>query len=529
MEKELKRYNGSQTVADALGVCALAVALICAALLCITALSATSRVDPLRYEAQHIQSVQDNLLFNIALTLGACVAIRLVFLLPIGRRMARGVTCVLLLLTAAAGIVWVAQTKAVPMSDAGILYRSAVNMIRGDTAALFHPTSYEHYYFVRFPFQFGFLSYMELMVRLFGEGGALPAVQMLNVLMLVSAYGAIVLTADRLFSDSKVTLLTALFLMACCQPLLACTWMYGLIPAFCGSAWAILFAVRYMQDGKWTSLCMTAALCAIAVYMKPNAWIPVAAIGIVLVLRAIRIRRWQCALAAALIAAACMPLPKIAQASYEARIGTSFGKGYPMSSWMAMGMQESAMASGWYNGYSLELCQTYGDDTDACHERAKADIAHSVAVFAEDPAYARYFYEDKFASQWNEPTFMSVWVSMVCEPYGERGAIAEAMYDFYGLGGRFAWLMNLYLQLLYVGFLFSVLILLRRRTQEQLIYPLVIVGGMLFHILFEANAKYTLSYIALFCPLAAYGILMLGKRAAGGAHPQHTASEGDGQ
>lgn len=514
MEKELKRYNGSQTVADVLGVCALAAALLCAALLCYTALTATSRIDPLRYEAQHIQSVQDNLLFNIVLTLGACAVIRIAFLLPMGRRMARGATCAMLLLTAVIGIIWVMQAKAVPMSDAGILYQSAVNIIRGDTAALIDPTAYEHFYFVRFPFQFGFLSYMECMVRLFGEAGALIAVQIANVLMLVSAYLAIVLTTQRLFTDYKVTLLTALLLTACCQPLLACTWMYGVIPAFCGAAWGILFAVKYMQCGKRSSLCMVAALCAVAVYMKPNAWIPVAAIGIALVLRAVRARRWQYALAAVLIVAVCIPLPKVAQARYEARIGTSFGKGYPMSSWMAMGMQESSMASGWYNGYSGEMYQTYGDDTQACHARAMADIADRAAVFAAEPAYARYFYEDKLSSQWNEPTFMSVWVSMVCKPYGARGAVAEAMYDFDGLGGRFAWLMNLYLQLLYVGFLFAIVRLLHRRTQEQLIYPLVIVGGILFHILFEANAKYALSYIALFCPLAAYGILTLFRRRA---------------
>ena len=52
--------------------------------------------------------------------------------------------------------------------------------------------------------------------------------------------------------------------------------------------------------------------------------------------------------------------------------------------------------------------------------------------------------------------------------------------------------------------------MLRRRSTEQLILPVAIVGGILFHLLFEANAKYALSYLPLFLPYAAYGILTFG-------------------
>ena len=54
------------------------------------------------------------------------------------------------------------------------------------------------------------------------------------------------------------------------------------------------------------------------------------------------------------------------------------------------------------------------------------------------------------------------------------------------------------------------MILLRKRSAEQLILPVAIVGGVLFHLLFEANSKYALSYLPLLLPYAAYGILDFG-------------------
>jgi hypothetical protein len=203
-------------------------------------------------------------------------------------------------------------------------------------------------------------------------------------------------------------------------------------------------------------------------------------------------------------------MPKIVQSAYESRIGTSVGEGYPMSSWMAMGMQESWMACGWYNGYSQEMYHTYGTDIDAIKQRNVEDISERLDVFTEDPAYAYWFYQDKFSSQWNESTFESIWVSVVCEPVGERGVLYTSMYDGRWPGVIYEKAMNYVLQFIYAGFLLSVFILLKKRKTEQLVFPIIILGGILFHLLFEANVKYTLSYLPLFAPLAAYGILTFG-------------------
>jgi len=488
----------------------MALVLLAALALCTVSLTTTNYIDPLNYSAQHILSQRDSLWFNLAVTFAAIVLLRLVWYVRVPDRFVRWASAVCLMLLAAAGAAWVVLAKAVPMSDQGVLYESACAIVNGDFSALQDTGSYEFFYFVRFPFQFGFLSYLELLVRVFGERGTLIVGPVLNVLMLISGYAAILLTTRRLFGDNRVTLLTLLFLCACVQPLLACSLLYGLIPALACSMWGILFAVRFLQTGRKREILWAALLCALAVYMKPNAWIFAAAIAATLVLHAIRARGWTPVLAAAAVLLACVPLPKLAQASYESRIGVSFGAGYPMASWMAMGMQESWMACGWYNGYSKEMYYTYGMDVDACRERNIEDIEASLKLFRSDPAYTYWFYQEKFASQWNEPTFESVWASCVCESYGERPKIVTSMSDGRWPGVLYEKATNYSVQLLYTGFLLSACVLLRRRKTEQLIYPIAILGGILFHLLFEANAKYALSYAPLFCPLAAYGILLFG-------------------
>lgn len=510
LEREIDRNSGNVRAAGALELLALIAALVCALALVYTSLTTTNYIDPTLYEGQHILAKTDPFLLNLAITLVAIALLRVLRITRLPDWFVKSASVVCLLALALIGIAWSLLMKAIPISDQEVLFTSAANLVRGDLSALRDTAGYEYFYFVRFPYQLGFLSCLEALVRVFGEQGTLIAAPIFNVLLLISGYGALLLTTQKLFGDNRVTFLTLLLLCVCIQPVLACTWIYGLIPALAFTLWGVYFAVRFLQTSRYWNLLPAALFCALAVYMKPNAWIGAVAVAIALLLHALKTRGWKTVVAAALLLALCCPLPKIAQAAYEERIGVSFGKGYPMSSWMAMGMRESWMAAGWYNEYSKEMYHTYGTDLAAITERNKEDIANSLAGFRDDPEAAYAFYQEKFASQWNEPTLESIWISVVCESYADRGKLAQSLYDGRWPGAVLEKAMDYALQLVYVGFALSLLILLRKRGVEQMILPVAIVGGILFHLLFEANAKYALSYLPLFLPGAAYGILTFG-------------------
>ena len=515
--RDIDPNRGAPRFASFLERAALLAILLVALMLLYTSLISTNYIDPAQYSGQHILAKQDNLVLNLAVTAVVIALFRVLRVARLPRRFVIGAGILLLGALACAGIAWSLLMRATPISDQQVLFSSALSLVKDDFVALQDAASYEHFYFVRFPFQFGFLSILEGMVRILGERGTLVVVPILNVLLLISGYVALLLTTERIFGDLRVTFLTLVLLCLCPQPVFACAWLYGLIPALALTLWSVYFAVRFMQSYKSWAALAAAGCSALAVFCKPNAWIGAVAIVIVYVLHALKTRGWKPLVAAVVLVALCVPLPKLAQASYEKRIGTEFGDGYPMSAWMAMGMQDSWMAAGWYNEYSKEMYQTYGTDLEAITERNKKDIEKSKKEFAEDPRAAGEFYQEKFASQWNEPTLESLWIAIVTSPYGdaERGELVRSLYDGRWPGVALEEEMNYMLQVVYAGFALGVIVLIRKRESMQLIFPIAIIGGVLFHLLYEANAKYALTYLPMFLPIAAYGMLTFGVNAKG--------------
>ena len=480
--RDIDPTRGAPRFASFLERVALLVILLVALMLLYTSLISTNYIDPAQYSGQHILAKQDHLVTNLAVTAVVIALFRVLRVARLPRRFVIVAGILLLGALACVGIVWSLLMRATPISDQGILLNSAVTMWTGDRSILRDPSSYEHFYFVRFPFQLGFLSIMEGMVRIFGEMQTMILLPIFNVFLLISGYVALLLTTERIFGDLRVTFLTLVLLCLCPQPVFACVWLYGLIPALALTLWSVYFAVRFMQSYQgWTALA-TAGCSALAVFLQAECCGSArVAIIIVYVLHALKTRGWKPLVAAVVLVALCVPLPKLAQASYEKRIGTEFGAGYPMSAWMAMGMQDSWMAAGWYNEYSKEMYQTYGTDLDAISKRNKKDIEKSIEAFAKDPRAAGEFYQEKFASQWNEPTLESLWIAIVTNPYGdaERGELVRSLYDGRWPGVALEEEMNFMLQVVYAGFALGVIVLIRKRESVQLIFPIAIIGGVL--------------------------------------------------
>lgn len=500
--------------ADTLSVMALCLTALFAALLVYESFFYTAAIDPQSYKSQHMIRYEENELTNLIAFLMLFVLLRALNRVRVSRSFVRALTAVLFTLAAAFAVAWTLSAKAIPDSDQGILIESAQRIVAGDTAVFGDPTSYLYLYFVRYPFQFGFLGYTGLLLRAFGYEWLLVAGPILNVGWLIFAYIAVAKTTDLLFADHNVTCLAVLLLAACTQLLFACTFYYGTLPCMALSMWMAYFTTSFLVRGRRRDIPLACLAAACAVTMKSNAWIYIAAAGIVLALRAIRSGRLLPVFMAALLAVSAIPGPIGMQKHYESRHGVVYGDGYPLSAWMSMSMQESSMACGWYSTYMVDLVEKHGMDADAAGAEARAHIGAHLQKFAADPAYAHRFFEEKFWSQWTEPSYMSIWASKSCLHYGEIGALAETVYRD-EVDEAVIFVQNQYIQVLFAGFLLYALTLLRRRRDEWMLYPITMLGALLFHLLFEANAKYVLAYLPMFAPMAAYGLLSAGNGVGG--------------
>ena len=125
----------------------------------------------------------------------------------------------------------------------------------------------------------------------------------------------------------------------------------------------------------------------------------------------------------------------------------------------------------------------------------------------QNPGEALRFFRQKLYSQWNETTYESLWINQVQLSFSEKGRIYDLVC---GRGGRFtANLMNQVAQLVFLGALMGLPGLLWRRRIRQCLLPLIVLGGLLYHLLFEAKSQYALPYFVLLVPLAAWGLSRL--------------------
>lgn len=492
-----------------------AVAVACSALLLFAAsLFYTAQIRQEQYfGVLRVDLVPVSALVSIAAFAVLFLLIRLVGRLRITRGINRAVSAAALALVALFGLAWAFSLRAEPTHDAGMVY-DALKFLRlgePESVSFTDPANVYRAYFVSYPFQFGFFAYLDAIFAVVGHAHFLGALRGASVVLLVLTYLGLIRITRTLFEDERVVLVATLLLCACVPLTLYCAAAYSLIPSLFACVWGVYFTIRYLSNKKWGNLAPAALFFAVAVLLKPNAWIAVAAAGIALLLDALRNRAWKPVVAVVCIVALALPLPPLAQRYYESETGAAYGKGYPLSSWVAMSMLQTDNTKGWYcNAYVEAVTKACGEDMDAVKAYSDRVLSERFAYFSAHPAEAADWYREKFATQWLEPTFQSVWSVNGGMPDLPRAknALAETLLGVpfaNGLGAS----MRFELTLLYGGFLLGAGLLLRRRSEAQMILPLIVLGGVLYHLIFEAQSRYALSYLPLMAPIAAYGLVCL--------------------
>ena len=192
--------------------------------------------------------------------------------------------------------------------------------------------------------------------------------------------------------------------------------------------------------------------------------------------------------------------------------------GTPRTAHIAMGLQESSnRSSGWYNGYNSEVFENNGYDHDAANAAAIVNIKMSLGKFKSQPSYAVGFFLKKIVSQWCEPTYDSLSVMMGRATDNEKvpGWLLLATEDGFG-NKALTQYMNLFQTLIYFGcFAYFVMNFKRKdvHTFDVTFPAIAVIGGFLFHIMWEANSQYILVYVVLMIGYAVRGYDMAGERA----------------
>ena len=101
----------------------------------------------------------------------------------------------------------------------------------------------------------------------------------------------------------------------------------------------------------------------------------------------------------------------------------------------------------------------------------------------------------------------SLWINEVHLSYSEKNGIYRIFCD--SGHRRTLGYMNHYQQLIYLGALLGAVLLWKKRRLPNCTLALIVLGGLLYHLLFEAKSQYALPYFMLLLPMAGAGLTAL--------------------
>jgi hypothetical protein len=251
---------------------------------------------------------------------------------------------------------------------------------------------------------------------------------------------------------------------------------------------------------------IASVLLGLSVMVKNNNLIVLVAISIILLIKFLDTRKVYDIISIGLCVVLSINVLNIAIGYYEDRADVNFGGGVPKLLYLDMGLHESEICYGWYDPtYTLVVYANSGLDSKVATEEGLEQIKERLDYFRENPKYANEFFNGKILSQWNEPSYASVWVN---EARKTNGQPAQYVTDIYTgtLGNYLYEYMNQYQQLLFIMSCVAFVSIAKKKDVTYYILPLIVLGGFLFHMLFEAKSQYVITYVTLLIPMCAYGL-----------------------
>lgn len=511
MENTLLHQNKLTKICSNIAVCLVGVIF---AILTLASILQTCRIDQVNPYSEIINFDNDFVPLNLALiilsALGALYLIRKK--VRVYRIDTKFIVGIMLVISTVLSLTWINLVQSIASGDAMILLNTARDAASGNYSSFY--SSYDYYgnysYYLYYPFQLGYVFFAEILYRIFGTGSSDLLLQIPNVIALDFIYAGLVALTGRLFNKT-VTNMTAIALIACLQPIFMTTFTYGILIGLAFSLWSVYFTVRYIKENKLAYAGVAVLLMALSVVLKYNNMIMMTAVCIALILHVIDTRRFLALGAAALMVVCSVGAQKAVIHSYEVRSGTELNTQVSQTLYAYMGISESPMAPGWYNGISMMTLRDAGMDVDAADQVAKAGI-QSRLDYLNDNGELLDFYKRKLLSQLNEPAFESIWLSQVRShniPEGETlSGIVTSVYSG-GLAKLLDIWFNYYDMMIYIGFTAGMVWLIKRKAAQPatVILPVAVLGGILYHMIFEGKSQYLLPYFILLIPYAMYGLL----------------------
>ncbi len=483
--------------------------------------------------SQQVQTAADNPFIQTA-GVGILLGLTLLCCHLFGKRPVVGKKVLLILVfgwIALLGGLLILFGRTAPAADAWSVYSAAESLAIGDTSVI-HPTdSYLSYY----PQQVGLMAFFEILIRLWKllptDLHAYHFIKCLYVVLTCIIVYYQYASVHLLWEDDRADCIYLILAGTNLPLIMYSSFVYGETPSFAALSAGLYYLLKLLKSNDRSVREDIAAessrrsplygllsliLLTLAVMLRKNSLVIIIAVVLVAALEALKNRRPRLLVFAALCAACSLTILPATQKFYEMRSGSTLRSGVPAMSYFAMGMQESSRGNGWYNGFNFNTYQETEMNATATADISRQFINERTEYFREHPGKAVDFYWNKYLSQWADGTYASRQATLAT--LGGRHPLAESFYS--GANSRFyIGFCNLYQTLICLGCFVCMLTSLLKKTELHLYEYLGmagVFGGFLFHMIWEANARYIFLYGLLLVPYAACGISRISNNAVPG-------------
>lgn len=352
-------------------------------------------------------------------------------------------------------------------------------------------------------------------VALFGTEGGAIAFQVFNLIMLlIASYSLYRFCKSVGFNSTAVSLLFILYL----PMTLYCFFVYGNVASLSLSILSLWKIADYLKGKHFKDAVCSAAALAAACLLKETAIIPLIAILIILTTSAViqKQPKLLLLLPVYLIFLYCGSLA--VDLTIENITHEEVSPGLKYYGRLTMGISEGKRADGWYNSYTINLLKDCEYDLDLYAAESEEAFWQHAQDFWSSPSYFIPFLARKTASQWNNPTFQSLWIQQQMlrrdPPYG---GFESRTPKFLCLDGSpanmiFYFIFNLLQSIILFGSLCFFFFDAKKASLTSLLPAVTFIGGFLFLFFWEAKAQYTILFFVLLFPYTVAGFLSFMRR-----------------
>lgn len=363
-------------------------------------------------------------------------------------------------------------------------------------------------YMYDYPHQFSILAVIQILYALFGVGNY-QSFQYMNALcmplLFYSGYKILRLICPK----AEVVLYYILLFVSNIPMFLYVAYVYGEISSITFAMVFMWQIIRYCKTGRKSCYLWGTVAIVYACMMRMNSIIILVAAGIVLAVYAFRAMKPQALIWFLVMLLAVFAVKDGIQTHYEKISGYEVSNGIPPISWVLMGLNDGPCGPGWYDETNYIEFKLHDYDTEKTALDDKRKVILRLKELWADKAYGIDFFRRKILTQWNAPACHSYFETKVftCEPEELPETVHRVYYEDAAAINEF---MNRYQFVLYFYVTIAVLLSFISKREEHLlenrILVIAIIGGFLFHILWEVMGRYALPYVVFMIPVAATGM-----------------------